>query len=692
MAYQEKYNYTFIPTGLSEVHLVEIWQDTADVLVAEEVTAGLPPFVVQLPDMKNKFQAVRGTGCIINLLSDTDQKFFNGLYHVNPKEFMVKHYIDGVLNWVGYLNPEMYSEPYDQLVNYTIQTTGNDGFNLMDRLFFNETDATQYQGMKSKWALLQIIFDKIGLPYTDIRISLSTTFADFTGAANSTILHESYVDSANFYDEDQKPMTLRGVVESILKPYGAFIKQSEGSVYISDINTMAAGGSVTYQKFNATTYAYVSDVVVVNEKSVASIGYLGTGQQKEMSGGINRQTVTYSPYPSKIITDELLVRPEEFTTVPGSFSAKDGYIYRTLADHSFYKADTPADFEESASSASTEHFVYFRMPRETGGSSIPQLEFISATSLYLNVLSSASSNVISISGTRKRYLDGVAILLTGKVLTKTKDNPYTGYSTAEKDADKDKAEFLTLTYIAAIGEGLTVNYYQQSTQTWVTTAVVAGTINIQNTGGETISNKWTEFSHLMPMNLAAGQAIIAGNFIIIIGSDTYMRITGGELVKNNAILQEVWLGDLKISLVNKDGSELSDKDIEYIGELDKTFLNEGEKVELTTGTASQFADRGKICWNDGTYYKVIDEWTRAAQTYKIEELLLGSISSNYMAGYISLLNMNLKNSFTTMNVITDTYSAGKIFMVNSISTDYYNNVSTTKLVEIKADELIIVKE
>jgi len=31
-------------------------------------------------------------------------------------------------------------------------------------------------------------------------------------------------------------------------------------------------------------------------------------------------------------------------------------------------------------------------------------------------------------------------------------------------------------------------------------------------------------------------------------------------------------------------------------------------------------------------------------------------------------------------------------MVNAISMDYYNNRFTTKLVEIKEDELIIVKE
>ena len=691
MAYQEKYNFTFIPTGLSEVHLVEIWQDTGDVVVAEEVKTGSPPFVVQLPDMDNKFKTVRGTGCIINLLSDTDMKFFDGLYHVDPKEFLIYHYIDSVLNWVGYLNPEMFTEPYDQSENYIIQTTGNDGFNLMDRLFFNESDSSQFKGMKSEWELLQIVFGKIGLPYTDIKISLSTTFADFTGGADVTILHESYIDSANFYDEDEKPMTLRGVIESILKPYGAFIMQSNGSVYISDVNTMAAGGSVTYQVFNASSYAYIEDQVEVNEKTVVSIGYLGTGQQIEISGGTNRQTVTYSPYPTKTITEELLVRPEEFAVVPPSFSTKDGYFFRTLEDHFFYDVNSPADFEESyASILSDEHFVYLRSPKTTPDYTV--LEFNDLGSIFLNLEASRLNDVTDLVAFLRRYNDGVAILISGSVLTKTTDNPYAPYSQAERDANADRVVQTQLTYSAAIGEGIDFKFYEKSTESWVSSIGIVNTINIQNEGGDAVSNKWTEFSEIMPIRIFGAETVITGNLGFFIFSDTYTRIVGRELELNADVFQEAWVKDLKISLINIDGSEISDKDFEYIGQLDKTFLEEGQKVELTTGTSGQYVDRGRICWFDGTDYISITEWTRAGQTFKIEELLLGSISSNYRVGFVTLSNMNLKGSFTPMNVLTDIFVGSRIFMVNAISMDYYNNRFTTKLVEIKEDELVIVKE
>ena len=686
MAYQEKYNYTFIPTGLAEVHLVEIWQDTVDVLVAEEVTAGLPPFSVELPSI-DKFQTVRGTGCIINLLSATDMKFFDGLYHVDPKEFLIKHYIDGVLNWTGYLNPEMYREPYDQSENYIIQTTGNDGFNLMDRLFFNESDSSNFTGMKSEWEIIQIVLDKIGLSYNDIRISLSTTFSDFTGAAYSTIIHESFIDSANFYDEDNKPMTLREVIESILTPYGAFIVQSNGSVYITDINTIAAGGSVTYQTFNSTTYAYIIDNIEVNEKTVTSIEYLGTGQPIDISGGKNRQLVTYSPYPSKIITQDLIVRPEEFTTVPASFSTKDGYFFKTLGGHVFYDNPSTGGFEESKQSAqSTESFVYFRYPTALSTSIDVLLQF--KDTIFINIGSARSSDVTSISGRGRRYFDGASILVTGSVLAKTKDNPYTGYSQAEIDADADKVTQLQINILSVIGD----KYYSRATDTWTTNFNTNAFLSVRSESGETIGNKWVDFSFLMRVASPDGEILVNGDFDFWILNQTKTRIIGGDLEVNSAILQDVWIRNLSISVVNNDGSEISDKDFEYIGELDKTFKEEGKDIRLTTGTSSLFSDRGKICWNDGTDYHPITEWTRAGQTFKIEELLLGSLSSNFRAGYITLTNMNLKNSFGITNVITDTNTGARKLMVKAFLRDYYNNTTNTEVVEITEDELTIVKE
>jgi len=686
MAFQEKYYFTFKPTGIEESHRVEIWQDTVDVLVAEEVTAGDPPFVVELPEVDNKFQSVRGTGCVIRLLSDTNFKFFDGLYTENLQEFKVFHYIDGVLNWCGYLNSEMFAEPYDQETNYIVEFSGNDGLNLAERLFFNESDASKYTGLKTEWELLQIVLGKIDLPYSDIRISLSTTFTGYSAAAQNTILHETYLESSNFYDEDDKPMNLKEVIESILKPYAAFIEVSDGSLYISDVNAMAAGGNVSYKRYNASTYAYIDTVVEDNEIDVSEIGYLGTGQQIEQSGGTNRQVVRYSPYPNKDITEELLVTPSEFGTVPPTFSTKDGYVYKTLDDHFFYNATSPSDFEESADSESSpDRYVYLRHIY-TG-----LLQIRAGQYPYVSLQSSELRDEQP--GERlgsRRYLDGVSIIISGKALAKTKANPYDDtYTQADIDRGADKLTRVGIQFGLLIGN----KSYSSAGSAFVDGANYNNYLIVED-GGNIISNKWVDFSFKANVNYSDDTILINGILDLVFFQGLKAQITGGNFIDLPAtdVLQEVWVRNLKIAVANNDGSEVSDQDLEYTGILNKNIQKDGEDVEITTGTASVFADRGKKVYNDGSNYKTIKEWTRASQTYKIEELLLNSLSSNFKQGFYTLSNMNLKNSFAPINVITDSYTGSRKFMQKSFTRDYYNYVCSCELVEITEDELTIVKE
>lgn len=694
MAYQKKYFIEFKTLkNNSEVHTLELWQNTTDVLVAEEIKGGQSPFIVELPELSHKFQVVRGTGATIEILSDTDMKFFAGLEHVDFTEFKVIHKIDGVMNWIGYLNADMQSEPYDINFNYLISTTANDGFALLDRYRFLQSDETKYVGLKSKWELLQICLNKLALEYTDIRVKLATTFTGFSADADKTILHESFINCANFYDEDDLPMTLREVLESILSPYGAYICQSGGSIYITDIHTMAGGGTIAFQKFNSSTYVYIANVNVTVEKDVNDIGYFGTGHSIERSGGTNLQRVVYSPYAVKELISETIITPDEFTTVPATFSDKDGYKYRTLVGHNVWDISAPADFEESYLGLGSERFVYLRLSRIVND--ISQFQLLTDSQPYLTILSARLSDITSISNRRgKRYLDGLAILVTGKILTKTKANPYTyNYTSGELSAGADKVVSLYNNFACNIGD----LYYDQSLDSWSTTPYFDSYFQTTK-NNEIISNQWVDLGIngdglLIKLGNIDEELLFNGDFNFQIWSNTKVRKQGGDLLTNDTVLDETWIRNLKLSLVNLDGSEIEDSDSEYIGQLNKLFSQEGEEITLKTGSNSKFSDRAMIIKPDGDGYSVITEWTRAGETYKIEELLLNSLCSNYRMNYISLLGMNLKNEFGIMNVITDsTYLGSKKLMIKSASVDYANYRNTVNLVEISQDVLDIVKE
>lgn len=698
MAYQLKYflEYKSLKVGSTNTYRLELWQNTETVLVAEEIKGGRSPFSLEMPMLSHKFQVVRGRGCTINLLSDTDMKFFEGLKHIDPQEFMYIHKVDSVVIGVGYLNSDMYSEPYDQSQNYIISTTGNDGFSLMDRFRFLQSDETKYIGLKSKWELIQICLNKVGLSYNDIRVKLATTFADFSGAADSTILHESYVNCANFYDEDGKGMTMREVIESILAPYGAFIVQDNASIYISDIHTMAGGGSISFQKFNATTYAYVENVSVAVEKDIYDINYFGTGHSIDRSGGTNFQKVIYSLYPRKTVINESIVRVNEFGTVPETFSDKDGYKYRTLVGHTIWQniPMTLSTFEESAlSTLDDNRNIYYRYPQSSFD--IPVLELIDENNIFLTISGAKLSNVISISGRRKyRYLDGVSILITGEILAKTKENPYTeAYTPTEIDNGANLVSDIDINFQMSIGD-----YYYNLGQ-WNLTENHSGFIKTYMDGQSIIANKWVGLGkngngELIKLGSLESEIVLNGFFKFKIWSNTKIRKQGGELLVNDPLLQEVWIKNLAITIVNFDGSEIEDSDIEFTGQLNKLFAEEGEEITLTTGTQSRFVDNAKILRKESDEYYDIFEWTRAGQTYRIEELLLNSLCSNYRANFITLNSVKLKNEFSLMSVITDTtfLEDNPKMMIKSSMIDYENYLHEVTLVEISEDELTIIKE
>lgn len=239
-------------------------------------------------------------------------------------------------------------------------------------------------------------------------------------------------------------------------------------------------------------------------------------------------------------------------------------------------------------------------------------------------------------------------------------------------------------------------YYNLTSGFWDGTASTENWIFTSKKDGVQLGNQWVPMGAngsgiLLKLGMPDLGIVFNGDFNFQIWSDTYIQVGSSIISFNNSLLREVWIKNLSIALVNFNGSEISDNDIEYVGELDPLYSKEGESISLTCGTGGQFSDRGKIMFNDGADYYEILSWTRNTQSYKIEELLLSSICSNYDANFVTFNSMNLRNDLSIINVLTDTYIAGKIMMVNGVTINYADNVFSCSLIEISPDALTIVK-
>jgi hypothetical protein len=696
MSYQKKYWFQFTSLD-NKVNVVELWQDTATVLTAEEVESMAMPFSVEMPDLDHKFQVVRGTGCEINLLSPTDRKFFDGLYHTQMQEFWIKHWIDDVLNWTGFLNSELVRESYSEVVNYPFQITGNDGFALLDRLQFLQTDGTKYTGIKSQFELIDIATSRMGLFLGDFYLSFSTRFTGQGTASDSSILHETYVDCANFYDEDGVAFTMRKVIEGCLAPYGAFIMQIGGNIWVTDVNTLAQGTAI-FKRFECGTGNYFDASEIVLTKDLSDIGYMGTGAEIEMSGGKNKQVISYSPYPPKTILPELLKELAEFSgSIPADFSSRLSSIYyKALSGNTNLTVTSPAAFEQSyrytgivvQPEQRADASVCIQWSAGYGNTKIIELATAQTISIGKGQIDTDPNAPTYRNATHYR---GVSIVVAGEAQIYSNALDGNIREATIKLVFKIGSRYGTFGYRTTQqgfgSHGRDGIYPASVTDNWFDT-IKWNDILISKRDNSNIAGVWVPFS----AGFINSEDLSGQIYCDFYSQLDYIEMNGTVHTDDGTQQANIRIRNLSISIKSLEtGKELSDVDIEHIGYLDKTVKEEAEKIELICGTDSLYIDRGKLMYLSAGSYISIKEWTRSLQSFKIEELLLNSLSSNYTMGYLTISNLKLTNTFNQLNLITDAgLITAKNFMVKSKRVNFRDNLIEATIVEIQPDSLTIV--
>lgn len=724
MAYQEKYNYTFVSID-GKTNLVEIWQDTAETLTAEEVKCGSMPFTVELPEIDHKVQPVWGKGCNVELISDVSFKFFTGLYHVDKKEFIVKHYIDSAINFLGYLNSEMSRESYTDYSNYQVSVIGNDGFSLLERIQFLQDDGSLYTGVKSFFEILTICIDRIELPFSAINIALSTTSTLITIAADETLFHHQYIDCANFINEDGDAETMRKVLESILQPFGAVITQESGSLWVTDINSKAAGTGLTFKSFILdTTWDYDSDINFIQLKNISTVGYNGTGADIERSGGKNKQVVTYSPYPIKTWLSDSLMEISEFDFIDFAWSTRYKLNYKKLLTNKYWTA-TEFELVRYWFDPIVNVANYAALPAATAASkSITYITTDNGYNYRWNGVVYVFTDSSLVFGSDQSIHFVVRTHTTNTKIASSKVNPFVTLPKSEYSAGqivqgamiviKGRVQLLKwINYSLISKQGILshilitlkikIGSYYYNGVTWTTTDSFYYP-RISKKNDEMMGTPWNISSYpnyFEPEFITLGNngedgiyipidQDISGAMEIEIWSDFFQDggVTNYQMWHDPRI-NEAWYSNLSINVVQSDTSEIPDSAKEYIGYLNPLFKEEAKKTDLICGTMTSITDRGKILYFD-TVYKALKSWTRAGQTFEIEKLLLNTLSSNYKEGYIMLNGLKLNNSFNSLNVFQDTFTDASIMAIKSLKVNYRDNIAECNLHEISPDILTIV--
>lgn len=666
-------------------HSVEIWKDSVSALPPATIIRGdANPFTVSMPGLSDKFQPVRGTGCQINLVSQTNMQFI-GLYTARMQEYQIRHYINSVLNWCGWLDSELYTEPFDDIDGYTVSFSGSDGFALLDRMNYLQADGSKFTGISSQFDVLKFILEKLNLPILNTYIYLSTAVTGATTTGGQTALDVTYVNNSNYYNEDGEPETLRTVLESILRPYGAFITQSNGSLFITDVQQISTGSLFTMSKYTGIMGAYIDDTGIdADIGDISDIGISDMGQTFNVVPGINKQVVSFSPYNQIDIID--YAAEEDFST-PGTVTSFGTTPYRwTETEHGASVLWNKADAGK---------FIKLNGVDDTD-----------AVDYYLKI--NKSFDYLDVITKQFEFKGELPLIIPANYKLRLRASAYFRRSTELEDPDfiPSVVSRGDLYLKLAIGGKKIVNTTGAPTWVDVSTTTAAFFLRFEkapnpvSAGGMTvyypIEDQWmnsgfylrkdqtfTLMDQLIPLDAGFTNGVIA--------LDLYGYICENLLGAPTAVL-DARFKDIQLTIVDAEGNDYKDIDLEYVGYLNAQYKESGADLQLLHGSnTDNFPTcRGGLLKYDGTDYSFIQQWTRAGVTDLLENLLLRSYVGNYQ-GRTREISAKVNRLPRTVGFLTyATYLTGK-YMLTAFTHNYEQVSTELTMQEIFSDALTINK-
>lgn len=243
---------------------VEIWQDadTPYPVVGELRFPSDTPLSFEWFET-DKLEPVQGSGATLQIVSKVDRQY-KDMYTVEAGSIRMDAYRNDVLYWSGTLDTETYEEPFSYDNEYEVKLTFSD-FSLLDRMNFS------LSGARSIGSLIETFIAETKINHRGFEKYISTTCNSVSGE----MLYNVGISCENFYDEEGVPMTMREVLEEILRPFALRLIQRAGKVFIYDLNAVQTA-------FEPQTVHWESDDAVLGVDRV-----------------YKNVTLTFSPYPQK---------------------------------------------------------------------------------------------------------------------------------------------------------------------------------------------------------------------------------------------------------------------------------------------------------------------------------------------------------------------------------------------------------
>ena len=293
---------------------------------AVELKGQPSPFTVTISEDSNHFlytPLLFSTATLHIFGSDYLQSLFSTDYRMNR----VTLYDGSTPVWCGYVKPEVYTQDFRH-VKFPLDIECYSAMSVLEFLDFKQQGDTR--GFISLWDLIKLCVKGSGGLYSAIYVphTYAKTSSDYDNWVNP--LTDMVVSQQNFFDEDDNAMTLKEVLESVMKLLNWTCVDWRGELYFID-----ADGTGEYYKYTSDFASYTK--VNADKQAVQDIGYSGANHTLDILPGYNKVVINCSNYPvgdalpSTEITDaDYLVTKDEkyYQSVTQGYRVERYKIYR----------------------------------------------------------------------------------------------------------------------------------------------------------------------------------------------------------------------------------------------------------------------------------------------------------------------------------------------------------------------------
>ena len=691
MALAKRYEGGFISIAGTHYRF-EIWQEgwsggSSDIAVTSD------PLTIEWSET-DKLEPVQSSNTKLTLYSDDDRQFVD-LYTVQAGSIRLDIYREDVLYWSGTLDPELYEEPFAYKTDYGVELTFSD-LSMLDRLNWQET------GFMTLQQVIETALSLSCIHYSVIVKHISTSGA---GSGRGTLLETVSVQCQNFYNEDGEAMSVREVLDEVLRPFSLRLIQKAGNIYIYDLNEI-------YTAFNTEEIVWDAD------DSTLSIDKT-----------YNDLTLTFSPYEKVTILDgnvdpETVTGGSQYTTyVDNRFEADAVGFRMTISDtgEGVVKNIKPKFFRvDPVYSGNSEAGIAwaYSTRKGTGGDFIQHVQpVLPPTGTVEMIFRAGPSSFIYPAST-----DGSGKFQLKVTLNMLFDPRYNPFEDAGKyneqgnwDEQQDRANFVYLPIKLTLRDEnrnaiLHLNnsgvkdsdYYYHSTTNvkWVSGEAAWGDAFLcwwkGNRKDESGLGRWQlnkqiigYYRDTLPSRF---DKMGDGEFIPFPDKYGYLELeVGTGLItwdynkeineKNYSQCRHWWFKDPKIELVDGYGNSVQTKDVQYSAWINKD-AKEPLKIDTILGTLDEPSPvaLGQLYATSG--HTIVSEFTRSDITDRLEKLLIATVYSNYSGRNIVLSGTTvILPSFSTY---TDKNEAGNYILLAETQ-DLINDTSEIKMVQFSAD-------